>query len=842
MASLPLEVVARTAHLQILRNARRINMNGSSQLTRAVFRALIANRPYVSRECLRRPAVCRLPRAQQSFNVHQRRTFLDALLGGEKTPRSLRGEAPTTKNLEVAVGKLVDLLRARRSRSRTPPNDELADALRFFFAARFETKQPLIRNEVFLLTETFKHLQERDLVCSEYPGSLSEQDLLLVLDTLALPTPTERFRTDVRALAELVVVSLSKNNALLGDPEHAYLTILARTGSAVEARAKASAGGRAIEKQLVLDILKGLILEARYNDFWALLEKWEVEQGGLEQHMHEQLVIALVQADRVFDAQRMFDTPVLAGNQPSTECIRQLLELLIKSGKMNSAGELADMLVDRMRDENVVRSLILWHAAKDHRLEDLRQAVHSILQSSHAQVSMSTFNDVIEYALSCNNPALAHAIQDLALAEGFQPDGKTYALQLQHAMDRYDMIEARTLYEQMLMEDVPQDNFDLKVLNKYVAQLAYMERPEFELIMRVTDNLLERGATLDVETIAGLCHVFLHRGDIDDAVGLLRHRVDTLPLPDRARISIVLQNFINDQSINAQRAFNAYELFRVAFPETPCEQRLALMQSFFDRKRADLACQIFSHMRQSDPQDTSRPDATAYTRCFEGIAQCRDVDGLQSIYNMLKLDLHVELSTRIRNSLMLAHIACQTPWQAIIDHFYKIMDSREGPSYSTFEVALRACETWPPYGAFEARKIIAIMQSWNLEITKSLYDTYVGVMAGQCEFDSAVELIEYMEKDIGDPPDAFTIGTFYNAIPWQFRKDEVEKWAKQAYPDLWAELVTYGEEIDEEWEVRYFSLDRSIDIDDPPLFADGDWKPELQRQVQAQIEPLPMTT
>lgn len=819
-------------------------MKSSSHLTRAVFRALVASRPYVSRECLRRsPSVLSPPaHITPSVAFQQRRTFLESLLGDDKRTRSLAGPKQSIKDFDAAVGKLVDLLRARRSRSRTPAHDELTEALRSLLKTRHQQNQPLTRNEVYLATETYKHLQERDLILTEYPESLLEQDLLLILDTLAIPAPKERFRGDIRALTELVVVEAKKTAPLPPDFENAYITILATTGSALEARDHALSTSWPPDRNLILNILKGLISEARDADFWSLLEKWELHFDGLDSDMHEALVLAFVQADRVFDAQRLFDKTVLPNNEPTTECIRQMLEFLTRYGKLNSAEELANMLTDRPRDESVISSLILWHTAKDRRFEHLRQLVHALLQSSHVNISMNTFNHAIEYALTCNNPTLAQAIQELATAEGFQPDGKTYALRLQHAVDRVALEEARALYEQLVREDIPTDNFDLKVLNKYLTVLCFSHRPSYELIMRVTDNLLDRGAELDVDAISGLCHTFLQRGDIDDAVSLLRHRIDYLPVPDRVRIAKVFQSFIVDPNINPQRAFNAYELFRIAFPETSCHERLPIMQSFFDRKRADLACQVFAHMREADPADPPRPDALAYTKCFEGIAQCRDVDGLQSVYNMLKLDLQVELTTRIRNGIMLAHIACQTPWSAIIDHFYKIMDSREGPSYSTFEVALRACETWPPYGSFEARKIIAVMQSWNLEITKPLYDNYVGVLAGQCEFENTVELIENMENDIGEPPDAFTIGTFYNAIPWQFRKDEVEKWAKQAYPDLWAELVSYGEEIDEEWDVRYFRIDRSIDIDDPPLFAAGEWKPELQRKVQAQIEPLPVMT
>ena len=37
------------------------------------------------------------------------------------------------------------------------------------------------------------------------------------------------------------------------------------------------------------------------------------------------------------------------------------------------------------------------------------------------------------------------------------------------------------------------------------------------------------------------------------------------------------------------------------------------------------------------------------------------------------------------------------------------------------------------------------------------------------------------------------IGTLYNNIPGQNRKDLVEKWAKALYPTIWAELGDFGQ-------------------------------------------------
>ena len=36
---------------------------------------------------------------------------------------------------------------------------------------------------------------------------------------------------------------------------------------------------------------------------------------------------------------------------------------------------------------------------------------------------------------------------------------------------------------------------------------------------------------------------------------------------------------------------------------------------------------------------------------------------------------------------------------------------------------------------------------------------------------------------------ALSIGLFYNAIPYQYWKDEVEQWASQKYPQHWEHLM-----------------------------------------------------
>jgi len=53
------------------------------------------------------------------------------------------------------------------------------------------------------------------------------------------------------------------------------------------------------------------------------------------------------------------------------------------------------------------------------------------------------------------------------------------------------------------------------------------------------------------------------------------------------------------------------------------------------------------------------------------------------------------------------------------------------------------------------------------------------------------------------------LGTFYNALPGQNRKDLVEEWARELYPDVWAELEKAGQKTMKEGH-RLFNVKREI--------------------------------
>ncbi|KIW41166.1 uncharacterized protein PV06_06748 [Exophiala oligosperma] len=826
----------------------------SSNLTRSVFRAILANRPYIVRDCQRRIGSNSRPHIlPTTFCLSQKRDFFGlTFAGGQKT---LVGAKNTNANIEAALLRLIDLVKARRSHSRLPSDEEVADAFKFFFASRVATPGRLTRNEIFLVTEAFKHLQERGHILSgEEKSGLSEEDLENVLLVLASSTGRDRYRSDARILATVVFEALQTRSGAVDDVElppeagHqavkptllvTYITVLAKTGSAQDALELLRRSAQSTERASLpmwTAVLTGLANEGRTQEFWKVIREMQDTVGPFDAVSQQSLVSYLVQRDEFHTLQKVFELPLEDGQVPTTESLVKAVDCAMKSGELKWASRFVEELEERTDSGDMAGTLLLWYALHDQDPTNIRQKLEQMAKYGVTDaITMKTLNRLIEHAYLQHQAENAERYVQLAEEFGLRPDAKTHAVQLHYHLHQGDRTAAYSTYELLLRDDIPADRCDTHVLNEYITSLAFSANPEYTHLIQIVDHILDTDAELEPEAIAGLCHVFLLKDELEEATGILRHRIDSYPMDDRARIAAVFRQFIVDPTIKDQRAFNAYELFRHAFPEAEVEDRIPLMQSFFDRGRSDLACLVFGHMRQRE-EPSARPTPEAYAKCFEGIAKCKDIDGLQMVYNMLKLDLLVEQTTRIHNGMMAAYTACQQPFSAIIDHFWKIMESREGPTLSSFALALQACEKWIPQGAHEARHIMALMQSFNLVITKQIYDCYVGALAGQSEFENVVELIEKMEEDIGEPPDVLTIGTFYNAIPWQYRKDEVEKWARQAYPDLWEELESYGDEIDEEWEIRYFKIDRTIDMDDELLFAEGEYHPVIAQARQTTLE------
>ena len=179
---------------------------------------------------------------------------------------------------------------------------------------------------------------------------------------------------------------------------------------------------------------------------------------------------------------------------------------------------------------------------------------------------------------------------------------------------------------------------------------------------------------------------------------------------------------------------DAYSLLRQFFPELETEYRVSIMDTFFDRKRADMACHVFGHMRaHKNPEH--RPTKESYTRFFEGIGRSPDLESLRTAHNMLKMDTAVTPDTLVYNGLMIGYTACDLGYRAL-DFFKEITASAEGPSYQSLEIVFRACEVTPS-GDGPARELWDKLLRMEIDVPPEVYAAYVAARAAHGHVDDS---------------------------------------------------------------------------------------------------------
>jgi hypothetical protein len=828
-------------------------MRPRSLLTRQLFRAIIANRPYHTAVCPLKPVTSRNHVAAIPLRYTQRRGIFGLTFG---QPRDLANARSSPQNFEIALGKLSEYVDAKKYDTRPPPDQELVNAWKFLFATRDEQEKALTRNEVLLASMTLEYLIAKEQVLNEdLPKSLSEQDLITALSALAQPRGQFEMRTDHCALARLIYESAKwAGTPMSHDIEALYINVLSSSGSAIAAL-PAFETVISASPELWIPVLKGLIHEGYTEKVMQIIKGGQLSASNEENALiYGEIVKYLCQRHKSLEAYEVFrahlqlnqPVPTLSQNNTQTwngafythqpphghlpsSALISVMQTCLENGNLQLADTIAPVLRHHTTEPGVRGAIAAWSYASG--LDEDAKAfsdLHSLTQADVDQLYRFL------YSTRSNMSVEERELHQRRASVDGGPSAEGISFKLKYEILIGNIDAAKRSFNDLLHMDIPEGRPDVPALNELIVALAQInagQEADFTTMMRVVDHIQDTEADLSAASLAALSGVLLRRHELEDVLALVRYRVGSLSKQERSEIGNVFREYIVDTNVPDDNAFNAYNIFRHAFPETPPSERLPLMHSFFARNRSDRACLVFGHMRQRQEID-QRPNDEAYAQCLYGIAQSRDVDGLQMVYNMLKMDIYVEQTTKVHNAMMAAWVSCSTPFRSIIDHYWKILDSREGPTLSSFMLALRACEHWIGAGGEEARRIIALMQDWNLIITKEVYDCYIGALAGQSQFENTIELIDHMEEDIGERPDATTIGTFYNAIPWQYRKDEVEAWAKKVYPELWEELTSYGDTIDEEWEVRYFNINRDIDVNDELLFAQGGYSPQLAEEVR----------
>lgn len=654
-----------------------------------------------------------------------------------------------------------------------PPRD-VALALNTFLEEKERLSVPVEDIQVLQAQRAFEYLQRTQ---SDADGSgLSSNDIRTALRALVVEPKDGRFGARLQLATQLykelehkaptVPRSEGSDNVVAQETDFAqgvaaYISILSTTGQTREARNVLESywsgwlkeGGNGVWTA----VLRGFVKEADADELSNTVKLMAAYDVPFSRPIHRAIVVAYAKLGDLEAVKKWYDRPIADSDVPRTATNAAILELCIHEHEYEWGEKVLRSFLDKSKPNRKIWALVLkWSAAKGNGVDEIERMMNIMIQRNEGLPPNRKFvpdagmiNELVELANSRNDPYTAERYVALGQKWGIQPDARTYLLQLDYRLNIGDLDGARAAYSKLQSEETSEGQ-DLPLVNKLVVALCEKDKP-YDQIMSIVEELTERKARFEPPTVAALARLHFRRGEIEQVDGLLSSHTRTCSLEQRTFIRDFLVAFILDRTYHTALTWEIYRILRSHFPELSTELRTALMTEFYTRRRPDMGTHVFGHMRQS-PQRGQRPKTATYKACFEGIARAGgDAESLQLVHNMLKLDTEIDPSTRLHNGLMLAYTASGSPERAL-EFWNDIVHSTEGPTYSSIQIALQACET-ATFGERTARDIWARLRRFGIKVTREIYAAYVGALAGQAKFKECVDLVDKMKEETGERPD-----------------------------------------------------------------------------------------
>lgn len=744
--------------------------------TRHVLRCLRAHQglvsvssfPVLSRPVFRTyPSGCRVPRVQ----VQQRRTFLG--LFQQKEPRVL-------KDLETEPGYETFLqFRANENDNiRPPPRSELVQAWRNFFGHKSKYGRKVNSTQALCAHRVLQYLCQPN----RGPAQLSEEDLRLARDCASLAPPDEpedhiilakllyteirRKQLGIPSSTPLHYTSLEIRAKSRADDFHQLLATMAHYGEALQARDLvlsyyhgwvSKPGGTLRTRPLWMPVIHGLAREGREQellDFVAFAEQAGLIYGA---SLHGAMSSFYARRDDVEKTKYWFSRPLYRGEAPARASFYDILQFAVRNNELAWVEEVYLSVVERLENGTWTKHKGCWDASfcfavilrgkgADHLEHMFRVAFEKTAELPGSQPTINSINALLRVAIDYQDPYLAERLMVLAKKLGFESNIHTYLLQMEYRLGAKDLDGAYAAFKSMPDEETDKA---LPILNELIRALCLSGSPIYSRVLEVTSYLEARNAMLEPQTVVSVCMAFLRNDEHYEVIDTLSIHTAHYSIRERQTVRRAFTEYCLNTQHSTARVWDAYSLLRQFFPELETEYRVSIMDTFFDRKRADMACHVFGHMRaHKNPEH--RPTKEAYTRFFEGIGRSPDLESLRTAHNMLKMDTAVTPDTLVYNGLMIGYTACDLGYRAL-DFFKEITASAEGPSYQSLEIVFRACEVTPS-GDGPARELWDKLLRMEIDVPPEVYAAYVAARAAHGHVDEARKLLQDMEDAVGQQP------------------------------------------------------------------------------------------
>lgn len=754
-----------------------------SHLSRVVFRSLIADRPLLY--CARIAPLSRPPRPRgplrHAFRTLAARRQQWGIFDLFKPQRKIK-PARVPAGLET----MAELARNQEYEVRPPPPRELAHALKAFFAQKDVCFEDF---HVTMAVNAFRYLLENPR--EDGQPWLTTEDIHKMLEAVVLQRPQSvtkhhlllgrEFHAELRRLMDQEEEQAGgKGSNRLSSYETKELPnlvqLLSLFGASLEARDIAvetfhgpldsfTKEEREQSLQSWECVLYGFAQENNEGQLLRTVDMMRAASVPLSQLMKRKLVAYFAQQEDLDQAKHWYHeltTDRDEGDQPQLpdDTLSHLLKACALGGDHAFGHQVVASLLKEMPNKEAWDAIFLWSAAIGKGVDEIDRMMNVMIRRNAEErqknpsipvvlPDIDTINALVEFCMSRQDPYAAERYIALGEKRGIFPNEKTFTMQILYRLSVQDIDGARAAYFN-LQGNLSGSPETITAVNQLLQALCRQQRHHFDEIMGIVDDLHERKAHLAPETVAALCVLHLRRGEWQDALDLLRIHAYRLSPEQRAIIRKKLTAFIFEGGTSTADAWDAYQITRNTFPEMPREDRIPIMNEFFTRKRSDMACHVFFHMR-NHTHETIVPNREVYVAAFTGFARNADAESLELVHNQLKLDLNVELDTQLRNALMLAYAATENNRRAL-EFWAEIAASAEGPTYNSIAIAFRSCEGMP-FGDGHAKSLWNRLKRLEIDIDKQIFTAYLGAIARNHLHDEALALVESVEDEYGFTPD-----------------------------------------------------------------------------------------
>lgn len=653
---------------------------------------------------------------------------------------------------------------------RPPPRGELLDAWKKLMQSKINTKLPLNSTQALQCRRLLEYLADPENADDK---KLSAIHLSIARQVLLEIDPIERTQHHLDLAKSLHSVWVAGRF-----PSKRANPVVFQWASLVKAMSLYGGSREAVQMlyekweqpdyfsciaqddRLLEVVANGLAREGCEAELMKLVEYAENHNVPYNAKIQYILVRFFAEQDRVTETKYWLNKPLVGGDIQA-----QVYRVLAPFAMRNNLQEWATSLFLELGESqpwkkywNVLLQAIL--ITRKSLAEVDTMISHMVDGNGEISPDIHMINCLLRVAAEQRDAALGEDILALAAKRGLAPNGETHLILLNLRLTTDNLVGAREAYNQTrhmqpwANESKPHLFGEFRTaVNEYLVALAAQKQPDFKFISSVLESVEEDQMRLDPATVGALCLRFLENDQHFDVMDILSIYSFLYSESERETVQNAFVSFCLDRNTSTNRAWGAYQLLHQFFQDTSFERRVALMNAFFERRRPDMASHIFGHMR-AHRNKSYHPTLDTYITCLEGFARYPDQEGLEMVHNMLKMDVSLQPSTKLYTALMLAYTGCGQPLIAL-DYWAQITQSREGPSYATLQAIFWTLEK-KSGGHKQAREVWNKIERMDLEVPPSVYNAYIGAIAGSGNEKEIRSLIMGMASVVGSEPDAMT--------------------------------------------------------------------------------------